>query len=77
MPARSSLIFPYCANDLALAYLDSAKIDYIILRRDHKFTKYYEEWLTHGIPDSRPEIVHVSPAADAAFVIYRWHRRTD
>ena len=64
--------FPYCTSDLALGYLDAAKIDYIILRRGENFTKYYEKWLTQGISDSRAEVVHVSPAADAEFVIYRW-----
>jgi hypothetical protein len=69
--------FPYCPSDLALGYLDAAKIDYVILRRGQKFTRYYEEWLKQGIPDSRAELVHVSPAADAAFAIYRWHRGPD
>lgn len=68
--------FPYCTSDLAVSYLDAVKIDYIILRRGQKFTKYYDEWLTQGIPNPRAEVVHVSPAADAAFVIYRWHPRT-
>jgi 4-amino-4-deoxy-L-arabinose transferase-like glycosyltransferase len=66
--------FPYCTSESALGYLDAAKIDYIILRRGQKYTKCYAEWLTHGISDSRAEAVHVSPAVDAEFIIYRWHR---
>ena len=67
--------FPYCTDDLALRYLDAARVDYVVLRRREKFTKYYEEWLTHGIPDHRAELVQLpSVAAADRFVIYRWHR---
>jgi hypothetical protein len=68
--------FPYCTGELALRYLDAIKVDYIVLRRGQKFTKYYEAWMTHGIPDSRAEPIHVSPDADAQFVVYRWDRGT-
>lgn len=66
--------FPYCTGNLALRYLDAARVDYIVLRRGETFTKYYDEWMTQGIPDSRAELIHVSTAADAQFVVYRWHR---
>jgi hypothetical protein len=65
--------FPYCTGELALRYLDAVKVDYIVLRRGESFTKCYAEWKTQGIPDSRAELVHVSPRADAEFVVYRWH----
>jgi hypothetical protein len=64
--------FPYCTGELALRYLDAVKADYIVLRRGQTFTKYYEEWMTQGIPDSRAEPIHASPGADAEFVTYRW-----
>ena len=67
--------FPYCAGDLALRYLDAAQVDYVVLRRGEKFTQYYEEWLTRGIPDHRAELMQPSSVAGAdKFVIYRWHR---
>lgn len=65
--------FPYCNGDLALRFLDAAQVDYIVLRHE-TFTKYYQDWLEHGVPDRRAELLHVSPAADAQFVVYRWHR---
>jgi len=66
--------FPYCSAELALRFLDAAQVDYIVLRRGQTFTQYYKDWLEHGIPDSRAELLHVSPDADAQFVVYRWHR---
>jgi len=68
------VMFPYCNADLALRFLDTAKVDYIVLRPGQPFTNYYRDWMTQGIPDSRAELVHISPSADARFVIYRWHR---
>lgn len=68
------VMFPYCNAELALRFLDAEKVDYIVLRRGQPFTKYYQEWMTQGIPDSRAELLHISPGADAEFVIYRWHR---
>ena len=66
--------FPYCNGDLALRFLDAAQVDYVVLRRDTKFTQYYEAWLTRGIPDRRAELLRVSPDADTKFVVYRWRR---
>src|SRR5713101_291215 len=67
--------FPYCTGDMALLYLDASQVDYIVLRREEKFTQYYAEWLTHGIPDPRAERVQPSSVTGAdKFVIYRWHR---
>jgi 4-amino-4-deoxy-L-arabinose transferase-like glycosyltransferase len=67
--------FPYCSAELALRFLDAAKGDYVVLRRGVKFTQYYEDWLTNGIPDPRAELVFVTSGANAGqFVVYRWHR---
>ena len=67
--------FPYCTGELALRYLDLAQVDYVVLRRGEKFTHYYEEWLTHGIPDARAELLQLSSVAGGEnFVVYRWHR---
>lgn len=66
--------FPYCTGELALQYLDAGQVDYVVLSRGLTFTKYYQEWMTQGIPDFRAELLHISPHADAKFVVYRWHR---
>jgi hypothetical protein len=67
--------FPYCSADLALQYLDAAQVDYIVLQQGEKFTKYYEDWLEHGIPDRRAELVHVPLVNEnGGYVVYRWHR---
>jgi 4-amino-4-deoxy-L-arabinose transferase-like glycosyltransferase len=67
--------FPYCTGDLALRYLDTAQIDYVVLRRGEKFTQYYDDWLRHGIPDHRAELLPLSSVAGAEkFMIFRWHR---
>jgi 4-amino-4-deoxy-L-arabinose transferase-like glycosyltransferase len=66
--------YPYCDGEIALRFLDAAQVDYIVLRRSETFTQYYKEWLERGIPDSRAELLHVSPVADAQFAVYRWHR---
>jgi len=68
------VMFPYCDADVALRFLDATRVDYIVLRRQMPFTKYYQQWVTQGIPDPRAELMHISPSADAEFVIYRWHR---
>jgi len=73
--AQQHVYFPYCTGDLALRYLDAAQVDYIVLRRGAKFTKYYEDWLTRGIPDPRAELLQLHSVAGAdEFVIYEWHR---
>jgi hypothetical protein len=67
--------FPYCSGELALRFLDAAKVDYVVLRRHEKFTQYYDDWLNNGIPDSRAQVVYVSSDANAGdIVVYRWHR---
>ena len=72
--ARRHLYFPYCDGDLALRYLDAARVDYIVLRRGEKFTRYLAEWLAAGIPSPRAELLRLPPIAGAEnFVIYRWH----
>jgi len=67
--------FPYCSGDLALRFLDDAKVDYVVLRRNENFTPYYNEWLAKGIPDRRAELVYVSSGEDPGqILIFRWHR---
>ena len=67
--------FPYCDGGLALRYLDAVQVDYVVLRRGEQFTKYYDEWLAHGIPDRRAELVELPPLAGVGkFVVFRWRR---
>lgn len=66
--------FPYCTGDLALRFLDANKIDYIVMRQSAKYTKYYQDWLTHGIPDPRARVVHVASGAAGDILVYRWNR---
>jgi hypothetical protein len=73
--AQQHVYFPYCTADLALRYLDAAKVDYIVLRRGKKFTRYYEDWLTNGIPDRRAELLQLQSIPGAEnYSIYTWHR---
>jgi 4-amino-4-deoxy-L-arabinose transferase-like glycosyltransferase len=73
--AQRHSYFPYTTGELALRYLDAAKIDYIVLRHGEKYTKYYEDWLEKGIPSSRAELVQLPsiPGAEK-FAIYKWRR---
>lgn len=67
--------FPYCDGDLALRFLDAAKVDYVVLRQGENYTPYYHEWLLNGIPDRRAERVKVGSASDGnEIIIFRWHR---
>lgn len=72
--AQQHLYFPYCTGDLAVRYLDAAHVDYVVLRRGKKFTKYYDDWLTTGIPSGRAELLQLPPGEKSDdLVVYRWH----
>jgi 4-amino-4-deoxy-L-arabinose transferase-like glycosyltransferase len=67
--------FPYCSAELAFRFLDVAEVDYVVLRRGDRFTRYYEDWLAKGIGDPKAELVYVSSDANAGeFRVFRWHR---
>jgi hypothetical protein len=67
--------FPYCSPDLALRFLDSARVDYVVLRPRERFTKYYQDWAANGIPGPRAKLVYVSSGANSDKIqVYRWHR---
>jgi hypothetical protein len=65
---------PYCDGEVALRFLDAAQVDYVVLRRRETFTHYYEDWLGHGIPNPRAELLQVPSEENSQFVVYRWHR---
>lgn len=75
--ANADLVhFPYCSAELALRFADAAKVDYIVLRPGVKDRgQYYEDWLVHGIPNPRAELVYVSSGTNPPqFMVFRWHR---
>ena len=66
--------FPYCDGPSAIQYINTQSVDYVILRRGEHFTRYYEDWLTNGIPDQRAELLKdVSMPGSDKFIVYRWH----
>jgi hypothetical protein len=68
---------PYANGEVALRFLDAAKVDYVVLRRrDDNFSNYYRDWYERGIPSARAELVYVSsdPYFDGDLKIVRWHR---
>lgn len=69
--------FPYSDDQTALRFLDSERVDYVILRRRGTFTDYYDDWLTNGIPDSRAKLVYASSGPNsAAVVVFKWRRNS-
>jgi 4-amino-4-deoxy-L-arabinose transferase-like glycosyltransferase len=73
--AQQHLYFPYSTGEMAIRYFDAVQVDYIVLRHGMRFTRYYDEWLAHGIPSSKAELVQLPSFVGAEkFVVYRWHR---
>jgi hypothetical protein len=72
--ADRHVYFPYATEDIALRYIAAVHVDYLILRRGAKYTKYYQRWLAEGIPDGRAQLLPL-PALDGAadILVYRWH----
>jgi len=67
--------FPYCDSNLALRFLDAAKVDYVILRQGEKYTDYYHDWVTNGIPHPRAERLDVAiDLRGTGITVFRWHR---
>jgi 4-amino-4-deoxy-L-arabinose transferase-like glycosyltransferase len=65
--------FPYCESQQALRFADAQQVDYIVLSPGEKFTRYYGDWLQHGVPDA--ELVYSSAAANPNQVlVFRRHR---
>jgi hypothetical protein len=77
LPYYSSSImvqFPYAEPSPTLLYLNSKKVDYVVL--DGHYSKSYEtvgDWLARGIPDTRAELVYDSGGpTENRIEIYRW-----
>ena len=58
----------------ALRYVERTRPDYLILDREQSEERpYLREWIDHGIPDGRAQLVHVFGAGRAPEVaVYRW-----
>jgi len=68
--------FPYCDGSLALRFLDAAKVDYVVLRQSEKYTPYYQDWVTHGIPDPRAEPIYQRTDSEGTRItLVRWHHQ--
>jgi hypothetical protein len=68
---------PYASGEVALRFLDAAKVDYVLLgEKDGNWSNYYRDWYERGIPSSRAELVYVSsdPYFNGDLKIFRWHR---
>jgi len=66
--------FPSCAPDLAIAFMQKEKVDYIIFRRGFEQPKYYKNWLTSGsVPDARAKLVYTTGDGDpSGILVFRW-----
>jgi 4-amino-4-deoxy-L-arabinose transferase-like glycosyltransferase len=66
---------PYASGDVALRFLDAARVDYVVLHRKDGWLDYYRDWYEHGIPSSRAELVRASSDSyNGEWRIFRWHR---
>jgi hypothetical protein len=66
---------PYASGDVALRFLDAARVDYVVLRQEDGWMDYYRDWYLHGIPSARAELVPVWPDQhNGDWKIFRWHR---
>lgn len=66
--------FPYADSSLALKYIASKKPDFVVLTALRGLSlPYMENWITHGIPDSRAKLIYESPngVGEQVFV-YSW-----
>jgi 4-amino-4-deoxy-L-arabinose transferase-like glycosyltransferase len=67
--------FPSCSPDLAVRYIEKEKVDYVILRRGFEGPRYYEDWLTLGIPDPRAHPVYATPEEGPNHIqVFRWEQ---
>jgi hypothetical protein len=67
---------PYANGEVALRFLDAARVDYVVLRRqDSNWSDYSRDWYERGIPSSRAELVRVwsDPYFSGELKIVRWH----
>ncbi len=66
--------FPYADSSLALKYIALKKPDFVVLTALRGLGyPYMENWISHGIPDSRAKLIYESPngAGEQVFV-YSW-----
>ncbi|MBV8901742.1 MAG: glycosyltransferase family 39 protein [Verrucomicrobia bacterium] len=66
--------FPWTTPDKALAYIESKKIDYLVLpSRADETIPYLASWIKDGIPDKRATAIHrAQDRGGGEIVVYRW-----
>jgi 4-amino-4-deoxy-L-arabinose transferase-like glycosyltransferase len=66
--------FPYADAATAIAYIDRAKVDFIVLSgADMPHWPYLRDWLENGIPDRRAKLVYSAGSApQERIAIYQW-----
>jgi hypothetical protein len=70
--------FPYSDSETAIRFIEAESVDYLVLRREATFTRYYDDWVASGIPDDRAILVHSSNGPQPGrLVVYRWKGMAD
>jgi len=65
--------FPYASSETALRYLAKQGVGFIVLRGNQHVAPYVEDWISHGIPDSRATLAYRTTTASGAEIqIYRF-----
>jgi len=74
----SVMPMPWADSSLALRYIAKKNPNYIVLNgiSDLQARPYSEDWLRHGIPDPRAELVYrTGTTPNTEVVIYRWKKQ--
>ena len=64
---------PYASSVEALAYLTRENVDFIVV--DSRYMEYLPElgeWIEHGIPDPRAQLIYQNGTDSNEIQIYRW-----
>jgi 4-amino-4-deoxy-L-arabinose transferase-like glycosyltransferase len=68
--------FPYCDADVAMRYLDSKNVDFLVLSEynDLASRPYLQDWMTYGPPGGRAQLVWSNQASQGGrILIYSWN----
>jgi len=74
----SAVPLPWADSSLALRYIAKKDPDYIVLNGmfGPQARPYLEDWLRHGIPDPRAQLVYrAGTTPDTEVMIYHWNRQ--
>jgi hypothetical protein len=74
---KTLISFPYCDSGVALKYIEKKSVGILILRQNNASRPYLRDWIAHGIPDQRAELINSwSDEHGGAIKVYRWHSGT-